>query len=169
VGQVAIRLVDEQHRARLVGERREREQRVAVEHRPGRIVRRRDRDQLRRPDADPRGDHRQIEVPSVVVREIDDVEVGADRARCLEVRCVVGTDDDRMVAGFEKRRGDREQRGRGTGRDEDVAGTQSVATRGNGLAQHRIAEVIAVAEQEVVDVDVDAEVAEPAIGHRALR
>ena len=46
-----------------------------------------------------------VELPAVVEREVDDVEVGADRARRLEVGRVVRAHDHRVIAGLEQRRG----------------------------------------------------------------
>ena len=48
------------------------------------------------------------------------------------------------------------------------SGREPVAASGHRLAQHRVAEVVAVAEEELVEIDVEPEVAEPAVGHRAL-
>ena len=107
-------------------------------------------------------------------REVDDVEVGADRAGRLEVGRVVGAHDDRVVARLEQRRRGREQRGGRARRDEHVVGAQAVAARGDGLAEQRVAEVVAVAEQQLVErrrrgPEVDPEVGQPPVGDRALR
>ena len=48
----------------------------------------------------------------VVETEVDDIELGADRARRLEVGRVVGAHDYCVIAGLEKRRRGREQRRR---------------------------------------------------------
>ena len=111
-----------------------------------------------------------VEAPAVVVRDVDDVEVGADRARRFEIRRVVGAHDDDVVAGIEQRRGGGEQRGRGARCDDHVVGAQpSAPAAATPSRSTGIAEMIAVAEQQLVDVDVDAEVGEPAVGNRALR
>ena len=61
------------------------------------IVRARDADQSSvGPDA--RRDRVDVEPPAVVESEVDDVEVGADGARRLEVGRVVGAQHDRVVA-----------------------------------------------------------------------
>ena len=36
------------------------------------------------------------------------------------------------------------------------------------LAQRRIAEVVAVAEEQIVEIDIDGEIAQPPVGDRAL-
>ena len=44
----------------------------------------------------------------------------------------------------------------------------AVAAGRHRLAEHRIAEVVAVAEQQLVEVELEPEVAQPPVGHRAL-
>jgi hypothetical protein len=72
-----------------------------------------------------------------------------------------------VVAGLEQRRSDQEQRGGGAGDDEDVARSDAVAR--DQLAQLRQAAVVAVLQQDVPGVRVDAEVREPEVAERALR
>ena len=48
------------------------------------------------------------------------------------------------------------------------SGCEAVAAGGHRLAQQRVAEVVAVAEQQLVEVEVEAQVAQPPVGHRAL-
>ena len=110
-----------------------------------------------------------VELPAVLEAQVDDVDVGADGAGRLEVGGVVGADHDGVVAGLEQRGGDAEQGRRRPGGDEHVVGVETVAARGHRLAQERVAEVVAVAEQQLVEVEVEAEVAQPPVGHRALR
>ena len=94
-----------------------------------------------------------VEPPAVLEAEVDHVEVGADRPRRLEVRGVVGAHDDGVVARLEQRRGHAEQRGGGAGGDEHVVGREPVAAGGHRLPQQRVAEVVAVAEQQLVEVE----------------
>ena len=124
---------------------------VEIEHRAGRVVRARDRYQLGHAGAYARREPLDIELPAVVEREVDDVELRADRARGLEVRRVVGAYDDRMITRFEQRRRGREQRGRRPRHHQDVVGVQAGAARRDRLAEHGITEVIPVAKQEVVE------------------
>ena len=58
--------------------------------------------------------------------------------------------------------------GGGAGGDQHVVGGEPVASRRHRFAQHRVAQVVAVAEEELVEIDVEPQVAEPAVGHRAL-
>ena len=125
----------------------ERFERRPVEHRPGRVVRARDRDQTRRAGADSRRDPSDVELPAALEREVDDVEFGADRARRLEIRRVVGAHDDGVVARLEERGRRREERGGRARRDEHVVGVDAVPAGRNRVAEQRITEVIAVAEQ----------------------
>ena len=53
-----------------------------------------------------------VEAPPIVEVEVHHVEVGTDRPWGLEVRGVVGADDDGVVPGLEERGGDAEQRRR---------------------------------------------------------
>ena len=92
-----------------------------------------------------------VEPPRVVEREVDDVEIGADRARRLEVGRVVGAHDHRVIARLEQRGGGREQRGRRARHHQHVVGAQPVAAGRDRLAEHGITEVVAVAEQQLVE------------------
>ena len=125
VREIAVGLVDEQHRARALGQLDERVQRREIEHRAGRVVRARHRDQLGDTRPHECRDALDVELPAVVEREVDDVELGADRARRLEVGRVVGAHDHRVIAGLEQRRRGREQRGRRARRHQHVVGAQA--------------------------------------------
>ena len=103
------------------------------------------------PRAHARRDALDVEPPAVVEREIDDVELGADRARRLEVGRVVRAHDHRVIARFEQRRGGREQRGRRARHHQHVVGVQPGTAGRDRLAQHGITEVVAVTEQELVE------------------
>ena len=115
-----------------------------------------------------RGQPVDVEAPAVLEAQVDDVEVGADRPRRLEVGGVVGAHHHGVVAGLEQRVATREERGGGARGDEHVVGVEAVAGRRDRLAQERVAEVVAVAEQQVVEVEVEAEVVEAPVGDRAL-
>ena len=173
--EIAIGLVDEQHRAGALRDLHECVQRLEVEHRAGRIVRAGDRDELRDAGLHARGDAFDVEAPAIVVREVDDVEVGADRARCLEVGRVVGAHHHHVIARFEGRGGRREQRSRRAGRHQHVVETQVVAAGRDRLPQRRITQMVAVTEQEIVEPatraegQIEPEIGEAPIGNRALR
>ena len=167
--EVAVRLVDEQHRAGLFGQLDQRVDVAFGEHRASRVVRTRDADQLRLARSHTGGESLDVEPPVVVERQVDDVDVRADGARCLEVGRVVRAHDDCVVTGFEQCRRRAKQCGRRARRDEHVVGSQSVAAGCDTLTQPRIAEVVAVAQQQLVDVDVEPEISEPPVGDRALR
>ena len=116
-----------------------------------------------------------VESPTVVEVQVDDVEIGADRTRRLEVGRVVRAHDHRVIARLEQRRSrSRTAPPRRPGVTITSSALQPVAARGDGFAQHRIAEVVAVTEQQVVErrtgarPEVETEVGEPAVGHRAL-
>ena len=103
------------------------------------------------PGAHARRDPSDVELPAALEREVDDVEIGADRARRLEVRRVVGAHDHGVVARLEERGRGREECGGRARRDEHVVGVDAVAAGRDRVAQQRVAEVIAVAEQSVLE------------------
>jgi hypothetical protein len=101
VGEIAIGLVHEEHRARPLREFHQRVELFEREHRARRIVRAGDGDHLRRPRSDPRRERVDVEPPPVVEREVDDVDIGPYRARSFQVGRVVRTRDDDVIAWFE--------------------------------------------------------------------
>ena len=127
-----------------------------------------DADQPRPAVPDEGGHPLHVETPAVVEAQVDDVEVGADGSRRLEVGGVVGAHDHGVVARLEQRGRRAEEGRRGPGGDEHVVGVEAVAARGHGLAEQRVAEVVAVAEEELVEVEVEAEIAQPPVGDGAL-
>ena len=85
-----------------------------------------------------------VELPRVFEREVDDVEIGADRTRRLQVGRVVGPNHHRVIARLEQRGGDGEQRGRRARHHQHVVGAQPGAAGRDRGSQLRITQVVAV-------------------------
>jgi hypothetical protein len=102
VSEVAVGLVDEQERAGPFRQLDDRLQRALGEDRAGRVVGTGDADQTGRARSYPAREAVDIELPPVVEREVDDVDVGPDGTRRLEVRRVVGTHHHDVIAGVEQ-------------------------------------------------------------------
>ena len=151
VGELAVGLVDEQpgHRVRL-DDADEPEQRLGADHRPGRVVGVGDADQAG-VGAEHRLDPLEVERPVVLEADRDRLDIGGEAARGLEVGRVVRLLDEDVVAGFEQRRGDDEERRSGAGGDEDLIGVDGVGVGGDLLAQGRDPAVVAVLEEQVAD------------------
>ena len=73
-----------------------------------------------------------------------------------------------MVARLEQGGRRAEQGGGRPGGHQHVVGVEAVAAGGHRLPQQRVAEVVAVAEEQLVEVELEAEVAQAAVGHGAL-
>ena len=111
-----------------------------------------------------------VDAKALLEGEVEVADVGLDGPRRLDVGGVVRADDDEVVALVEQRRGDDEERLGGARRDEHVvtahAAARPSALRGDQLAKRVVAEVIAVEEDHVADLD--AEVGQRAIANGAL-
>src|SRR5205807_9950808 len=80
----------------------------------------------------------------------------------------VGAHDDHVVAAVEQGGGGAEK-SRGCARsDNDVVGANAVAAGRDRLAQHGVAEVVAVAEQQIIQLELQSQISQPSVGDRAL-
>ena len=106
--------------------------------------------------------------------QVEDPDVRPDGARRLEIRRVVRAHHDDLVARFQQGRRDGEERPGGTDRRQHVVRAQRNRVRrddatpvgGHQVAQRRKPAVVAVAEHEPPQVDL--EVVEVGVGDRAL-
>jgi hypothetical protein len=110
-----------------------------------------------------------VQRPPIVVFEINDLHLGVDGARRFEVGRVIRADNHHVITRAEDRGGGAEQRGGGARRDRHVPSRQAAALGRDRLPEQWVAEVVAVAKQQAVHVDFQAEVAQPPVGHRAFR
>ncbi len=168
MGEVAIGLVDQEHGSGALRQLDQRIERGLVEERARGIVRLGDADQPGLAVAHPLSQLLHVEPPAVLEAQVHHVEVGPDGAGRLQVGGVVGAHDQRVVAGLEQGGGDAEEGRGGARRHEHVIGIEPLTPGGDGLSQDRVAEVVAVAEEQVVELHVDAQVNEPTIGDGAL-
>ena len=134
-------------------------------HRAGRVVRVGQRDQPG-PGRHESGQALRIDRPAVLVAQVQVTHLRTDGPGRLEVRGVVGSDDHDLVAGSEQARVDDEQGGHGAGGHQHVIGPETGAPGGDRGAQPRPAHVVAVHQDEVVQLD--PEVAQRRVGDRAL-
>ena len=139
--------------------------RVTGQDLAGRVVRRRQRHQPRS-GPEETGQPVDVERPAVLVAQVEEADAGADRPRRLEVGSVVRPDHHELVARSEKRAVDDEQRGRGARGHEHVVRSASGGVRGDGRSQPRTAAVVAVLEDQVLELDT--ELAQRRVGDGAL-
>ena len=143
------------------------------DERAGRVMRVRDRDEAG-PGRHQRREGVRVGGPALFRLQVEDAKLRPDRPRRLEVRGVVGADHDELVARLQERGGHDEEGPRRPGGHEDVGRGQrgrvgrerAAAVGGDQLAQLRQAAVVAVAEEEPAEVDL--EVVEAGVGDRAL-
>ena len=80
-----------------------------------------------------------VDAQAVLEREVEEADVGLDRAGRLDVGRVVGADDHQLVALFQERGRDDEERLGGAGRDQHVvtahAAGRAAARRGDEIAE----------------------------------
>ena len=157
-GHLPVGLVDEQPAAGSLDPADDAAQVGLAHGDAGGVVRQGDADVLRA-WRDQRHELVGVDAKAVLEGEVEVAHVRLDGPRRLDVGGVVRADDDEVVALVEQRGGDDEERLGGARRDEHVvtahAAARPSALRGDQFAKRVVAEVVAVEEDHVADLDAE--------------